>query len=451
MPSQLVHSQSYSDLLVWPFSSPLFSFRFLGALLSPSVSYSCLLTEGEEHKQIRILAVDRSPIILTTAMKPTQALHSALMLPFVLLLLLPILASSAAANQTLDGLKLSEIWQLGDGKFKNNSTRPWGQNFTQCCVNAIIDAVTDNDGTLAMREGYEDWIQFNGNKSALQELFDYSEHGYFPCTAIYNGDDDGVPIVSVSYTWLAKNCSGWALSGNQNLNAWLLPLSSFLIPAAVFCVSIPRRRQLEVPRRLFAPNQGDIRSYLFALFGAAMALFIAILDTIIWLSICFAFAGPMIISGLYEAMLDNYVLEYLKLKIDDRRMTLDMRCRCLMVILIGNLDLVWNTEKANHSGGDVDGWGALASPWQHMEKFLYKLRLYDDDKPLRGHSPLQYARHGGQWGCPPGKCLDMSHYHDLPIQRTQETTEDILRVKKQLKTMLHCQSSFGPVVGAPLM
>lgn len=47
----------------------------------------------------------------------------------------------------------------------------------------------------------------------------------------------------------------------------------------------------------------------------------------------------MILSGLYEALLDSRVIELARDKILNRNLTLDMRCRLLMVVLIGNLDL----------------------------------------------------------------------------------------------------------------
>ena len=73
--------------------------------------------------------------------------------------------------------------------------------------------------------------------------------------------------------------------------------------------------------------------------GAIRAGIMVFIDTIIWLCNCFAFAGPMILSGLYEALLDNRMLDFVRENIRNERLTLDMRCRLLVVVLIGNLDL----------------------------------------------------------------------------------------------------------------
>ena len=228
-----------------------------------------------------------------------------------------------------------------------------GQNFTTCCLKAINEAVTVvENGSLAFtNSSYADWIIFNDKTTPLDALRDYNAQGEFPCTAAYNGNPDGAPMVKVPYQWLNDTCPGWQISSKDNLNAWLQPLSGFLIPAVIFCISVPRRRKLELPRVLFSSDQSGVQGYFLAPIGATIALVLVVADTLVWLCVCFAFAGPMIVSGLYEARLDNRVIDYVKGKIDECQLTLDMRCRCLMLVLIGNLDLVWNTN----DGGYVDG------------------------------------------------------------------------------------------------
>jgi hypothetical protein len=297
-------------------------------------------------------------------------------------------------------------------------------------------------------------------------------------------------------------------------------------------------------------------------------------DTIIWLSMCFAFAGPMILSGLYEALLDNRILEFLRGKIENQRLTLDMRCRCLMIILIGNLDLALEPEllpdrrrdrlpartllpppeiimghlptkgatetpsmdgtvsQADYSNqqppmrlspdssnrsprnsppppsrpefdaspytanlalerlstpgertvcsldhdpqktqavdpglepqisrpGDENRLSThsinrrptaqmAASPWRHMEVLLYDIRLYDDDDSVRNESPRQWPRHRCEYGI---TCTNTDHV-ERPRPRDREKESFILKTKTRLRTMLHCQYSFGSVVGAPVM
>jgi len=63
-----------------------------------------------------------------------------------------------------------------------------------------------------------------------------------------------------------------------------------------------------------------------------------ICDTVMWLSMCFAFASPMLLSSFYEAYLDYNLMDFLQDKTENFRPTLDMRARLLFIILCGNLE-----------------------------------------------------------------------------------------------------------------
>ncbi len=289
-----------------------------------------------------------SPFPLARQLLALVCLYACLLVP-----------GASASELNFTGKSLVDIfWQLEYVDTPTNGNpHTGGQNFTTCCLKAVQQAVeVGPTGHLQFASQFENWIMFDeGADQPLDLLYNYSARSQFPCTAVYNSDSRGAPVVRVNYTWLADNCPGWELSSKDNLNAWLQPLSGFLIPAVIFCLSIPRRRKLEVPRFLFAPDQSGIKNYILAPFGALLALLMVSIDTLVWLCICFAFSGPMILSGLYEAMLDNRLIEFLRFKVGESRLTLDMRCRCLMIILIGNLDLAWNTDDPTGNGGFVDG------------------------------------------------------------------------------------------------
>ncbi|KAL2148527.1 hypothetical protein VTH82DRAFT_2081 [Thermothelomyces myriococcoides] len=266
-----------------------------------------------------------------------------------------------------------------------------GQNFSWCCLKAFENAlaIADN-GSVVIQNNTRSTI----GASSIDELKEAARRNQFPCGARYNGDLHGAPVVAISYDFLVEQCPGWELSGWDNVNAWLHSLSGFLVPAVVFCLSVPRRRKIYIP------------SYIPAFLGALAAGLIVLLDTTIWLSMCFAFAGPMILSGLYEAMLDSRVLEFLREKIQNNKLSLDMRCRCLMLILIGNLDLALEFDHPQHPANNPPMAHIGASPWQHMEVLL------NDDGSTNSH---------------------------------------IARTKTRLRAMLHCQYSFGTVIGAPVI
>lgn len=210
-----------------------------------------------------------------------------------------------------------------------------GQNFTWCCIQAVIESLTvdENDNLVAVEN--PPITDLN-----ITELLRARDENQFPCTAQYDPDKpNGAPEINVPYSWFAETCPGWALSSGSNLNGWLQPLSGFLLPAVVFCLSVPRRRKIHVFREFFVADLAGIKSYIPAFFGAIGAMIIVALDTILWLSICWGLSAPMILSGLYEAMLDSRVVDFVREKMKSRNLTLDMRCRLLMLVLIGNLDL----------------------------------------------------------------------------------------------------------------
>src|SRR6187402_3228376 len=102
---------------------------------------------------------------------------------------------------------------------------------------------------------------------------------------------------------------------------------------------IPRRRKLAVWEHLFVPDLSQLVSWVLAPFAMLVAGFCVVVDTILWLSACFAFGSPMLLSGLYEAYLDYTIIGFLQEKLDNSRLTLDMKARLLFIVLCGNLDL----------------------------------------------------------------------------------------------------------------
>lgn len=251
-----------------------------------------------------------------------------------------LIATSLAQNATNNGncttvYDCLPILANNDDYTPSNRTRLiGGQNFTWCCTKAVIDSLRiDANGRLAV---VVDPPALNLNATLLKEATDL---GLFPCSADYDSSyPNGSPDINVNYTWLTATCPGWQLNRSQDLNV-LQTISGFLLPAVIFCLSVPRRRKFHVFRKFFVADLAGIKSYVPAFFGAIGAMAIVTLDTVLWLSVCFALAGPMILSGLYEALLDSRVIEFVRDKVENGRLTLDMRCRLLMVVLIGNLDL----------------------------------------------------------------------------------------------------------------
>lgn len=168
----------------------------------------------------------------------------------------------------------------------------------------------------------------------------------------------------------------------------------------------------------------------------------AICDTVAWLSMCFAFASPMLLSGFYEAFLDNRIISFLIEKQRNFRLTLDMRARLLFVILVGNLDLEPEPQEidtelvvlSNHHQDDNRGWPNFrgnavrnpSSPWTHIENLVHPLRSYHDSAV---GTPRQWPMHDNQ--CQGNECTDLSH-KEVPIQRNEWVQKEIGRTKTRV-------------------
>lgn len=162
----------------------------------------------------------------------------------ILVCFLPLKAASLSPNSTA----FSDLfWQLSDleGQRPQGNLYLGGQNFTWCCLKAFENALSvSNNGTIVIRNNSRSTI----GASSVAELLGAAQRNQFPCTAKYNGDRHGAPVVAIEYGFLVEQCPGWELSSQGNLNAWLHSLSGFLLPAVIFCLSVPRRRKLYIFR-----------------------------------------------------------------------------------------------------------------------------------------------------------------------------------------------------------
>ncbi|KAK8055323.1 hypothetical protein PG993_000550 [Apiospora rasikravindrae] len=182
-----------------------------------------------------------------------------------------------------------------------------GQNFTHCCLRAVNESLAVSDSNLTLTDG--SFFQPGTTAASLQAAVDNDQ---FPCGAEWNGDAAGAPVVQVPYSWCTAQCPGWEISHFSKLSQWIGPLVQFILPSLAFCLNVPRARKLAVPEVVFRARPHDVlgfATYWLRLLGAMLLM---ALDTTVWLSICFAFAGPMLMSAMCEFVLDRKVLEFLR-------------------------------------------------------------------------------------------------------------------------------------------
>ena len=255
-----------------------------------------------------------------------------------------------------------------------------GQNFTFCCIkalNAVLDGSAQNLVTFDISQ--------NGNNSQ------------FPCGAAFAGNRSGVSVVKSSYYWCDQNCPGFELSRSSKLNQWLQPFVGFILPAVIFSLSVPRRKKLHIPTWVFPEKFHDPIRLIKAIVCAVVAATIVAIDTMLWLFAVFALAGPILLSAMYEAWIDKRVLQYISEKINNHRLTVELRAKIMLAVLVGNLD--------------------LDSAWD----------------PAMG---LTAATRGLQIEGPPQSAIQQ-----VGLQK----------IERRLKSMLECQYSFGSTIGAAVV
>lgn len=216
-----------------------------------------------------------------------------------------------------------------------------GQNFTHCCLRAVNEslAVSNNNNSLAFTNS--SFFLPGTSAASLQAATDNDQ---FPCGAEYNGDAAGAPVVQVPYLWCTSQCPGWEISHFSKLSQWIGPLVQFILPSLAFCLNVPRARKLAVPDIVFRARPHDVlgfATYWLRLLGAMLLMTV---DTTVWLSICFAFAGPMLMSAMCEFVLDRKVLEFLRPPAGSRSgrrskplIPAKLRAQLLLAVVVGNV------------------------------------------------------------------------------------------------------------------
>lgn len=171
------------------------------------------------------------------------------------------------------------------------------------------------------------------------------------------------------------------------------------------------RRKLRIPKFLINVKLNETTSSPSTPFIAIGAVIIVTIDTIAWLLWIFALSGPILVSGVYEAFLDNILLEYVQNNIDTGALSTASRARVLYTILVGNLDMT----------AIPDGDGPTDSAWNHINADNTDPNHPENDSLLR------------------------------ELRLPQHVAPNADRTKTRLRTMLASQYSFGVAVGAPVV
>lgn len=156
------------------------------------------------------------------------------------ILLLATTLPATAATNTQDHVNgnftslADAFWQLTNLTPSPESSlhrRPQfgGQNFTHCCLLAVNASLEFVDGFVVKSE--PDFI-----KTTVSDLLAANDAGQFPCTATWNGDRYGAPIVETPASWLESTCKFSSLpSFSHSIVCWK-PTDVIL---AIICIVLP--------------------------------------------------------------------------------------------------------------------------------------------------------------------------------------------------------------------
>lgn len=141
------------------------------------------------------------------------------------------------------------------------------------------------------------------------------------CGQRYDASIPPAPDLRINFTYCKNHCSGIALPDASVSSEWVGLIVQFLLPSVIFSMTIPRQQKIEVGSILDAPVLVNIRfrwlpGLLRLAIWVGLSIFLVVplivLDSILWISVIVATAGPMMVGGLYEALLDSRLLEIIR-------------------------------------------------------------------------------------------------------------------------------------------
>ncbi|KAH8165373.1 hypothetical protein CIB48_g2862 [Xylaria polymorpha] len=299
-----------------------------------------------------------------------------------------------------------------------------GQGLTHCCLIALNESLVVSGGNLSYASP-----SFVDPAVSIEDLLDAAQNNEFPCGAEFTGGKGGAPLISVTYSWCTEKCPGWELSHFNVLQQWVGPLVQFIVPCLAFCTNVPRTRKLGIPDVVFKAHPRTVvgfATYWIRLLGA---LIITLFDTLVWLCICFAFAGPMLLSAVYEYALDRKVLEFLSPpKGNPPKIPMRLRAQLLLAVVCGNIRMAMRERVDERDGG-----GRVDSS-------------LDDPESTKTVVPHRLV-HNSIWK----RIMTMvDEYEASRIEGSENLQQDV-SLPTKLKSLLNSQESFGSTVGASIL
>ncbi|EPE07591.1 cytochrome mitochondrial [Ophiostoma piceae UAMH 11346] len=167
------------------------------------------------------------------------------------------------------------------------------------------------------------------------------------CGQKYSSGKPAAPDALITFGQCRETCAGWDLATSSTSSGPVALLMQYIVPVVVFCWTIPRRRNWDVPDAMFdtARLRYSILKPPMLLAALILSIIVVIVDMGIWIFITFVAAGPILVGGIMELVLDYRILQHMEdvntnLAVDNpyRRLSTNERIELMVTVLCGNLD-----------------------------------------------------------------------------------------------------------------
>ncbi|KAL0253456.1 hypothetical protein SLS55_010435 [Diplodia seriata] len=130
------------------------------------------------------------------------------------------------------------------------------------------------------------------------------------CAQTYDPSKTPSPSAFIGFSFCMKECPGIGLSKPKEPGQWAAPIVQFILPSVIFSMTIPRAKQVDFD--FIGRFNQSWKHIPISLFRQLWAVVLLLIDTTLWIGAIIIWAAPMMISGLYEGLLDHRVLSWLE-------------------------------------------------------------------------------------------------------------------------------------------
>ncbi|KAK3386307.1 hypothetical protein B0T20DRAFT_366109 [Sordaria brevicollis] len=294
------------------------------------------------------------------------------------------------------------------------------------------------------------------------------------CGQVYNDNILPAPELKVTYAYCKNNCGGFGLSKGDEPGQWAAPIVQFLLPSVIFSMNVPRRHILLsnsrfkdwVWRTLPLPLAGKRRKaveILVKIILQALDTLFGGLDVLLWIVVIMGMAGPMMVGGLHEAVLDHKIVKALEEGVHrDQDMarkpptlkSLRITVEVLVTAISGNLVM---GEKGGYPEVEIKKALLASFPGADSEVIDHhsstSSREPSPSGPLLPPLPFQAQVTPPTRANTGGTTIQPSHSlqpsPDISLQPLDEGASKKLR--EQLTRLISSQLNFAATIGAPVV